>query len=182
MPRQLLGVCTCCLALLLIGGCGGDASSGGGDEGTGASGGLGGGIERPDIFLPPNHRAPLICSDGTLLVLPEGECVWGVCADEVSGLAARTGTCTPTGVGYLSLSCEDCVGYYENPSFNEGMEEAYLLTNFPIDSVVAPLTIGRNCTDTGCPQVDHEGVTRFRVEFDLTVSCESDPDIPCAGE
>ena len=124
----------------------------------------------------------MICSDGTLLVLPEGECVWGVCADEVSGLERRTGTCTPTGVGYIALGCENCVGYYENPSFNEGMEEAYLLTNFPIDSVVAPLTIGRNCTDTGCPQVDHEGVTRFRVEFDLTVSCESDPDIPCAGE
>ena len=277
MPRQLLGVCTCCLALLLIGGCGGDASSGGGDEGTGASGGLDGGIERPDIFLPPNHRAPLICSDGTLLVLPEGECVWGVCADEVSGLERRTGTCTPTGVGYIALGCENCVGYYENPSFylvNEGAEEAYLLTNFPIDSVVeplifasdevgeecnadippagapfpsvrakftlrqsecedgcdshslfalqagqavscetrddlaytyeivwvvydddgtpvglrgsmqgiSPLTVGRNCTDAGCPQVEHEGATDFRIEFDLAVSCESDPIDPCPVE
>jgi hypothetical protein len=281
MPRQLLSACACSFAFLLIGlsGCGGDASSGGGGEGIGASGGLGDGASggSPDFTLPPNHRAPLICSDGTLLVLPEGECVWGVCADEVSGLERRTGTCTPTGGGYIALGCENCVDYYENPSFylvNEGAEEAYLLTNFPIDSVVeplifasdevgeecnadippagapfpsvrakftlrqsecddgcdshslfalqagqavscetrddlaytyeivwvvydddgtplglrgsmqgiSPLTVGRNCTDAGCPQVDQEGVTDFRIEFDLAVSCESDPIDPCPAE
>lgn len=295
MRRPLPSFCACCVAILLsgLGGCGGDASSAGGGDGgggvsatggtggTGGMGGVGGGAGSSDGgaggSLPPNHRAPLVCDDGSLVTLPEGECVWAVCADEASGLTAQTGTCTPTGVGYLSLSCEDCVGYYENPSFyvvNEGMEEAYLLTNFPIDSVVAPLmfsseeveqechqgippefatfpsvrakftleqpecddgcgsyslfalqagqavscetlddlsytyeivwvgydeddvptglrgsmegisplTIGRNCTDTGCPQVDQEGATRFRVEFDLTVTCESDPNIPCAGE
>jgi len=34
--------------------------------------------------LPPNHRAPLSCDDGSPIVLPEGECVWAVCADEIA--------------------------------------------------------------------------------------------------
>jgi len=212
------------------------------------------------------------------MVLPEGECVWGVCGDEVSGLEQQMGTCTPTGVGYLALGCENCMGYYENLSFylvNEGPEEAYLLTTFPKDSMVeplifaseevedqcypavppagfpfptvrakftlqqseceddcgsyslfalqagqavscettdelaytyeiawveydedgaplnlrgsmegiSPLKVGRNCTDErGCPQVDDEGSTEFRIEFNLTVSCDSDPIDPCIPE
>jgi hypothetical protein len=48
---------------------------------------------------------------------------------------------------------------------------------------ISPLTIGRNCTDMGgCPQIDHEGSARFRVEFDMTVSCESDPIDRCVAE
>ena len=47
---------------------------------------------------------------------------------------------------------------------------------------ISPLTIGRNCTDAGCAIVDHEGTTRFRIEFNLTVSCESDPNDPCVAE
>jgi len=276
MRRQWFGFRVCCVALALaaLSGCGADPSLGGegigGVPGGGGVGGAGG-----QYFLPPNHRAPLICDDGTLMVLPEGECVWAVCADEVSGLGQRTGTCTPTGVGYLALGCEDCDGYYANTGFyvvNEGMEEAYLLTNFPTDFEVAPLmfageevedncyarfppagfpfptvrakftlsdcvddcgshslfalqagqaascetyddlsymyeivwvdydddgtplglrgsmegisplTVGRNCTDMGCPEVDQEGSTRFRIEFDMVVSCESDPVDRCVAE
>ena len=47
---------------------------------------------------------------------------------------------------------------------------------------ISPLTIGRNCTDAGCAIVDREGATRFRIEFNLTVSCESDPNDPCVAE
>ena len=47
---------------------------------------------------------------------------------------------------------------------------------------ISPLTIGRNCTDAGCAIVDHEGATRFRIEFNLAVSCESDPNNPCVAE
>jgi hypothetical protein len=47
---------------------------------------------------------------------------------------------------------------------------------------ISPLTVGRNCTDAGCPQVDHEGATDFRIEFDLAVSCESDPIDRCTAE
>lgn len=110
------------MVLLLsgLGGCGGDASSGGGGIEIGGASGMGGCAGAPDMgnggTLPPNHRAPLIRADGSLVVLPEGECVWAVCTDEVSGLVQRTGTCTPTGVGYLSLSCEDYMGYYEIPA------------------------------------------------------------------
>jgi len=52
-------------------------------------------------------RRPLLGFGACCVTLPEGECVWAVCADEVSALAERIGTCTPTGVGCLSLSCED---------------------------------------------------------------------------
>jgi hypothetical protein len=47
---------------------------------------------------------------------------------------------------------------------------------------ISPLTVGRNCTDMGCSEVDQEGSTRFRIEFDMVVSCESDPVDRCVAE
>ena len=99
--------------------------------------------------LPPNHRAPLSCDDGSLIVLPEGECVWAVCAYEIAW------------VDYDDDTPVDLRGSMEG---------------------ISPLTIGRNCTDAGCAIVDHEGTTRLRIEFNLWVSCGSDPNNPCVAE